>query len=97
MEDLTERDNIELILLDAEENEIKEKENLEKLLEAKADVIIIQPVKSKNKEIEGVLKRLKKRISPGAMDRILEDTKLDAYVTSNFRAGVEQAKYLTSR
>ena len=33
MEDLTERDNIELILLDAEENEIKEKENLEKLLE----------------------------------------------------------------
>lgn len=99
MEDLTERDNIELILLDAEENEIKEKENLEKLLEAKADVIIIQPVKSKNKEIEGVLKKIKEKNIPlVAIDRILEDTKLDAYVTSNnFRAGVEQAKYLTQQ
>lgn len=32
------------------------------------------------------------------MDRIIEDTKLDAYLTSNsFRVGVEQAKYLAQQ
>lgn len=99
MEDLKERDNVELILLDADENEEREKENLERLLQEKVDAIIIQPVKSKNEELKEILKEIEKKNIPlVAMDRIIEDTKLDAYLTSNsFRVGVEQAKYLAQQ
>ncbi|HOA40768.1 MAG TPA: substrate-binding domain-containing protein [Halanaerobiales bacterium] len=99
MEDLKERDNVELILLDADENEEREKENLERLLQEKVDAIIIQPVKSKNEELKEILKEIEKKNIPlVAMDRIIEDTKLDAYLTSNsFWVGVEQAKYLAQQ
>lgn len=99
MEDLKERDNVELILLDADENEEREKENLERLLQEKVDAIIIQPVKSKNEELKEILKEIEKKNIPlVAMDRIIEDTKLDTYLTSNsFRVGVEQAKYLAQQ
>lgn len=99
MEDLKERNNIKLIWLDSGEDEKKEKENLRKLLEENVDAIIIQPIKSQNEKIKEIVKEIKeKKIPLIAIDRIIEDTELCAYVTSNnFQLGIEQARYLTEQ
>lgn len=97
MLDMREQENIEIIWLDANEKKENQKENIEKLIKEKVDIIIINPINCK--EIAELMKKIKSaKIPVLAMDKLIKNVKLDAYITvDNFRAGIEQARYLTEQ
>jgi len=97
MMDIREQENIEIIWLDAEEKKEKQEENISKLIKEKVDTIIINPVDCKEtaKEIEKIKNA---KIPVVAIDRIIRNVKLDAYISSDsFGTGTEQARYLAEQ
>lgn len=97
MMDLREQENIDIIWLDSEEKKEKQEENINKLIKEKVDVIIINPVDCKEtaKEVEKIIKA---KIPVLAMDRIVRNVKLNAYISADsFRIGIEQARYLSEQ
>lgn len=97
MMDLRDSENIEIIWLDAEEKEEKQEENIDYLIKKKVDVIIINPVSCKE-TAKGVEKIINAKIPVVAMDRIISNVKLHAYITANnYRTGTEQARYLVEQ
>lgn len=94
MFDMKDKDNVEIIWLNAENKENKEKENIDYLLKKNVDVIIINAVNSKESK-KSVNKIREAEIPVVALDRIVRDVKLSAYITTDsFTVGKKQAKYL---
>ena len=97
MMDLKNRDNVEIIWLDANKKEEKQKQDIDYLLKQNVDVIVINPVNS-NKSSKLVEKIQKAGIPVVSIDRFVENTNLSGYITAdNFRVGTEQAKYLSEQ
>ncbi len=97
MFDIKDKDNAEVIWLNASDDAEKQKKDVESLLKENVDIIIINPVKS-----EEASKLAEKIIKTGlpviALDRIVEGVKLAGYLTADsFRVGEEQAKYLAEQ
>ncbi|MFW6305873.1 MAG: substrate-binding domain-containing protein [Bacillota bacterium] len=97
MFDSMKRDYVEIIWLNADNKEEKQTDDINYLLKKDVDLIIINPVDSENAN-KLVKKINKKNIPVVALDRIVKNVPLSAYITSDsFRVGIEQAKYLAEK
>lgn len=97
MFDLKDRENAEVIWLNADNEDEKQKKDIDNLLKQKVDIIIINPVDSK-KSAELVKKINKANIPVLALDRIVESVEMAGYISADsFRVGMEQAKYLSEQ
>lgn len=94
MYDNMERDNIDIIWLDAKDDKEQQKKDISYLLEQDVDLIIMTPVDSK--EAAKLVEKINKEEIPViALDRIIENVQLSGYITADsFLVGLEQARYL---
>ncbi|MFW6288107.1 MAG: substrate-binding domain-containing protein, partial [bacterium] len=97
MYDNKERDNIDIIWLNAKDDEEQQKKDISYLIEQDVDLIIMNPVNTK--DASKLVEKINENDIPVlALDRIVNDVQLAGYITSDsFRVGLEQAKYLSGQ
>lgn len=97
MYNLRKQENVKIIWRNAGNKIEKQKKDIEYLLEQNVDIFIINPVDS-DISTKLVKKILDKKIPVIAIDRLIENVNLSAYITTNsFKVGIEQAKYLSEQ
>ncbi|MEJ6951933.1 substrate-binding domain-containing protein [Natronospora cellulosivora (SeqCode)] len=94
MYDSKERDNVNLIWLDADDEKEQQRQDIKKLIDKEVDIIIINPVDSR--EAKELVKKINEADIPVlALDRFIEEADLTGYVTAdNIEVGIIQARYL---
>lgn len=97
MYDNKESNNAEIIWKDAKKDQAKQDKDVNELIRKKVDGIIINPVDSK--KAASLVKKIEQANIPViALDRLIYNVKLDAYIeANNFEVGILQANYLVEQ
>ncbi|MEJ6951934.1 substrate-binding domain-containing protein [Natronospora cellulosivora (SeqCode)] len=97
MYDNKERDNVNLIWLDANEEFEQQKQDIQKLIQEEVDIIIINPVESR--EVGELVKIINDaKIPVIALNRFIEEADLTGYINAdNIEVGILQARYLVDQ
>ncbi|AZO93607.1 substrate-binding domain-containing protein [Halocella sp. SP3-1] len=97
MYDNKESNNTEIIWKDAKKDQDKQNKDVDELIRKKVDGIIINPVDSQKSA--SLVKKIKQANIPViALDRLIYNVKLDAYIeANNFEVGILQANYLVEQ